>query len=348
MLRRRRADLELAPGEQERADGRAATSTTSTIAKPSQMSPAPSTRSVEPPGERQQHEDSANTPNTAPAATAAAPRAMLDDLHGHLGLGELDLLADEHATCARRPRSARRRGCRSQRARRLRIRARTRPPAKAAPTATSGRSAATAAAGERRRRVGRVAGGGAGGGRRRRRPAARVARRGGRRAARRRPAPARPSRRRARLAAVGSASARSRSPGRRARHGAASAPRRVRSAAPTAPGLRRLAHSGGSSPKTRIQITAASARRGEAGERAGAGEQAGPHQALDQRALSHRGDSIRLAAPGSPPPASARRRSRSSPRQIVSTISVLARSSSASPTGALSKIQPVSTCSIEP
>ena len=37
-----------------------------------------------------------------------------------------------------------------------------------------------------------------------------------------------------------------------------------------------------------------------------------------------------------------------SPRQIVSTIIVLARSSSASPTAALSKIQPVSTCSTEP
>ena len=37
----------------------------------------------------------AKIPNTAPTATAAAPRAIFDDLGRDLGLGELDLLPDQ-------------------------------------------------------------------------------------------------------------------------------------------------------------------------------------------------------------------------------------------------------------
>ncbi len=62
------------------------------------------------------------------------------------------------------------------------------------------------------------------------------------------------------------------------------------------------------------------ARRGDARERADAGEQPGPHQALDQRALRHR-RGIQSDLPRPTP-------HRSRPRQIVSTISVLARSNS--------------------
>lgn len=63
-------------------------------------------------------------------------------------------------------------------------------------------------------------------------------------------------------------------------------------------------------------------------------------------------DSIRVG--GSEPVACRARRRRlhasypSSPWQIVSTINVFARSSSSSPTAALSKIHPVSTCSMQP
>ena len=112
-------------------------------------------------------------------------------------------------------------------------------------------------------------------------------------------------------------------------------------------GLGLIGHSGGSSSKTRIQIMPGDARRDEACDRADACQHSRPDQSLDQGTLRHRrriqSDSGRTL-PGRCPAATYPSR----PRQIVSTISAFARSSSSSPTESESKIQPVRTCSIRP
>lgn len=111
--------------------------------------------------------------------------------------------------------------------------------------------------------------------------------------------------------------------------------------------FRLLAHSGGSSPKTRFHIKVAA--------RVVATLESAPNPAsrLDHMSRLTKGlsviggDSIRLGG-RSPARVANDRGYFSTPRQIVSTIRVFARSSSSSLTGVLSKIHPVSTCSIEP
>ena len=49
----------------------------------------------------------------------------------------------------------------------------------------------------------------------------------------------------------------------------------------------RVGHSGGSSPNARSQITCASLRGGDRGQRAQPGQQAGPHEALDHLVVGH-------------------------------------------------------------
>ena len=105
--------------------------------------------------------------------------------------------------------------------------------------------------------------------------------------------------------------------------------------------LRLLAHSGGSSPNTRIQISAATRVDTRLASAPMPATHARPQQALDQRALRHR-RGFKQTRPA------LRRACRSRPPQIVSTIIDLARSSSAWPTVTESKIQPVRTCSTEP
>ena len=95
---------------------------------------------------------------------------------------------------------------------------------------------------------------------------------------------------------------------------------------------RLVGHSGGSSPNTRIQTMAATrvdARVASAPNPASMPD----HSRRLTKGLSNIAG-IQADA--------------SNPRQIVSTIIDFARSSSASLTEALSKIQPVSTCSTEP
>ena len=75
-------------------------------------------------------------------------------------------------------------------------------------------------------------------------------------------------------------------------------------------------------------------------ERADAGEQATPHEALDQVVVHRR--RIQPDTAGRPAAAISR------PPQIASTTSPLARSNSSSVRGRRSKIQPVSSCSIAP
>ena len=83
--------------------------------------------------------------------------------------------------------------------------------------------------------------------------------------------------------------------------------------------------------------------RGDAGDRADPGQQAGPHSRFT-RSLSAISSRIQSALPA----AGRDRSARSSPPQIVSTMWVLACSYSRSPVGSNAKIQPVSTCSTAP
>ena len=108
-------------------------------------------------------------------------------------------------------------------------------------------------------------------------------------------------------------------------------------------GLGLLGHSGGSSPKTRIQIMLAS-RVATRLQRADAGEQPGPEQSLDQGALLHRRgfnqtSDARASAAGSALEAVADRLDDQRLGLLELVVGRPAR---------LSKIQPLSTCSIEP
>ncbi len=78
--------------------------------------------------------------------------------------------------------------------------------------------------------------------------------------------------------------------------------------------------------------------------------QARPENALDQRAFGHRARILvrRTRLSGARANRARNAAQRSSPRQVASTISCLARSSSCSLTGTDSKIQLVSTCSTRP
>ena len=83
-----------------------------TIRNPTQMSPAPWTRIA---SSAQANASSpmkiANTPNTAPAATAIVPLSRLMAFRRDLGLGELDLLPDQVADPVGDLASPRWRGC---------------------------------------------------------------------------------------------------------------------------------------------------------------------------------------------------------------------------------------------
>ena len=117
---------------------------------------------------------------------------------------------------------------------------------------------------------------------------------------------------------------------------------------------RLVGHSGGSSPNTRIQIMAAT--RVDASVASAPNPASIPdHSRRLTKGLSNIVQAFkqtrarwRRRTGSGPAPQSAMVEGLRSPRQMVSTIIDLARSSSASPTGTLSKIQPVSTCSTEP
>ena len=97
---------------------------------------------------------------------------------------------------------------------------------------------------------------------------------------------------------------------------------------------------GGSSLKTRVQISIAIRFATIEVSAPTPGEQAAPHQALCQVVLHGR----LIQADGPEPPFCADSR----PPQIASTTRPLARSYSSSVRGSTSKIQPVSSCSIAP